>query len=161
MTGLCNAEVADIYRRYGHLLLRRCRQRMRNDAAAEDVLQEAFVKILRYGAAYQGAESKLGWLYQVVDRCCYDACKRGREPVATAAQLDEGAGAARPRLTNRIHTQSALGRLPEQDRQLAVLAFVDGLSQQQIAAEVGWSRQTVNRKLQTIRERLGRWLRGD
>ena len=33
---LTNAEVADIFRRYGHLLLRRCRFMMRDPAAAED-----------------------------------------------------------------------------------------------------------------------------
>ena len=155
--GLSREEAEEVYRRYGHLLLRRCRAVMRDDAAADDALQECFVKIIRYGKAYRAAETKLGWLYQVVDNCCYDAFRR-RAPRAApevADQVDE------PRAgcpTTRILAERALRRLPTGERRIALLAFVDGVSQGEIAAEVGASRQTVNKKLAAIRGRLRRWL---
>ena len=58
-SGLNNAEVADVYRQYGHLLLRRCRLITRDDALAEDALQEAFVRVMRYGRGLHEARSKL------------------------------------------------------------------------------------------------------
>ena len=156
--GLSNADVADIFRRYGHLLLRRCRFLMRDPAAAEDVLQEVFVKIMRHGAAYNIADSKLRWLYRVADNCCFDALKKRRDrppPLPLAEDLEPQ---AQPALDERMRVARALDDLPDRERQVAVLAFVDGLTQDQIAIEIGWSRQTINRKLKEIRDRLGRWL---
>jgi len=155
---LTNGEVADIFRRYGHLLLRRCRFMMRDPAAAEDVLQETFVKIMRHGAAYRGADAKLSWLYRVADNCCFDALKKRRDrppPLPLDGELEPR---AHPTIDERLRVAGALDRLPLRERQVAVLAFVDGLTQDQIATEIGWSRQTINRKLKEIRDRLGRWL---
>jgi RNA polymerase sigma-70 factor (ECF subfamily) len=157
---LSNREVAEIYGRYGYLMLRRCRLLMRNATAGEDALQEAFVKIIQHGGAYAEAENKLRWLYRVVDNCCFDALKRRRERAEPPDALEHAGDDAHPALLARLQAARALGRLPERERQVAVLAFVDGLSQAQIASEVGWSRQTINKKLQTIRDRLGRWLQG-
>jgi RNA polymerase sigma-70 factor, ECF subfamily len=155
---LSNVDVADIYRRYGYLLLRRCRLLMRDDTAAEDALQEAFIKVMQHGGAYAQADSKLRWLYRVVDNCCFDALKRRRDRPQAPEDLERAGEDEHPALVARMQAARALDRLPERERQVAVLAFVDGLSQAQIASEVGWSRQTINKKLQVIRDRLGRWL---
>jgi RNA polymerase sigma-70 factor, ECF subfamily len=157
---LSNAEVTAIHGRYGHLLLRRCRRLMGNHAAADDVMQDAFLRVMRQGAAYRRADSELGWLYRVVRNCCFDARKRRQR---NAARLDERHGAPiadPPRTLARIAARRALARLPPRERQLVVLALIDGTSQQQIARQIGWSRQTVNRKLGEVRHRLARWLDG-
>src|SRR5258708_39614871 len=65
-------EVAEAYRQYGHLVLRRCRRILRGDGGAEDALQEVFVRLWRYGEAFAAAESKGLWLFRVDDRCCFD-----------------------------------------------------------------------------------------
>ena len=80
-------EVADAYRRYGSLVLRRCRRILRDDAAGEDALQEVFVRLMRYGDAFHQAESKVLWLYRVADRCCFDLLAR-RGARAEASTLE-------------------------------------------------------------------------
>jgi RNA polymerase sigma-70 factor (ECF subfamily) len=155
---LSNVEVAEIYRRYGYLLLRRCRLLMRDAAAADDALQEAFVKVMLHGGSYAGADNKLRWLYRVVDNCCFDALKRRRDRPHAPEDLERAGEDAHPALVARMQAARALDRLSKRERRVAVLAFVDGLSQSQIASEVGWSRQTINKKLQAIRDRLARWL---
>jgi RNA polymerase sigma-70 factor (ECF subfamily) len=156
--GLSNAEVAEIFRRYGHLILRRCRSRIRETALAEDVLQEVFVKIMRHGAAYAEAEAKLPWLYRIADNCCFDALGRRRDRSA-GEPLDEGLESSSSTAPEeRLFVTRALERLPTRERQVALLAFVEGLTQDQIADEIGWSRQTINRKVKEIRDRLARWL---
>src|SRR5262245_35863165 len=69
---MTHEEIEHAYRQYGHLVLRRCQRILRGAPAAEDVLQEVFVRLWRYGDAYRAAESKLPWLYRVADRCCFD-----------------------------------------------------------------------------------------
>ena len=51
--------------------------------------------------------------------------------------------------------------MDDKARQIAILAFVDGFSQGQIAERLGWSRQTINKKLKQIRETATELLEGD
>jgi RNA polymerase sigma factor (sigma-70 family) len=60
----------------------------------------------------------------------------------------------------RDAVQRLLGTLDEQEMRIAVLLVLDGLSQGEIAEEVGVSRVTVNKKVQTIRSRAEAWLEG-
>ena len=63
-------DLADLYRRFGPLVLNRCRRVLRDDAAAEDVLQDVFLRIWRYQDSFARADSKVAWLYRVADRRC-------------------------------------------------------------------------------------------
>jgi len=151
-------DIAALYARYGLLLRRRCRTILRDPALADDVLQEAFVKVLRNEAALRAVEEPLRWLYRVVDRCCFDALRRRRR----AFEAPGDAEAASPHPAVDLEVRDAvlrlLGTLREDEMQIALLLFVDGMAQGEIAAEVGLSRVTVNKKVQTIRARADAWL---
>lgn len=157
--GLSNAEVAELYERLGHLVLRRCRAITRSDALADDALQKVFVKVMRYGASLREADSQLRWLYRAADRCCFDLLGKQKRR-AEVAEVDERAGPdPTDQLAARDAVLSLLGRLGEKERRIAVLAWVDGMSQGQIAEETGTSRQTINKKLQRIQRRAEAVLR--
>jgi RNA polymerase sigma-70 factor, ECF subfamily len=152
-------EVAEIYRRYGPRLLRRCRRVLRDDALAEDALQDAFVKLMRHGAAYRDADSKLGWLRRVVDNCCFDVRERRQRSPVTGEE--PRLRYLRPTGAAEVQAQarSLLGRLRHSEQAVTVLAYVEGASQGQIADELGRCRQSINKKLQLLRARFRRWAR--
>jgi RNA polymerase sigma-70 factor (ECF subfamily) len=158
MAALSNAEVAAIYRSYGHLLLCRSRIILRDDALAEDALQETLIKVMRYGDNFHAAHSRLRWLYRVVDRCCFDLLSRRKEGPAGHPPPDPVGPHPSIRLEERDAVMRLLHRLSAEERAIAVLAWVDGLSQQQIADEVRLSRVTINKKLQKIRGRAAKGL---
>jgi RNA polymerase sigma-70 factor, ECF subfamily len=150
--GLTNREVAEVYERYGHLILRRCRGILRDSALAEDAMQEVFVKVMRYGKELQNADAPLRWLYRVADRCSFDALKKrkSRREDLEDVPLDAphpGISAEELNIVTRF-----LEKLDDKARQIAVLAYFDGLSQGEIADETGWSRQTINKKMKAIHE---------
>lgn len=151
--GLSNAEVSQVYRTYGHLILRRCRVVLRDDALADDALQEVFVKVMRYGTELRTVEKKLRWLYRVSDRVCFDLiAKRKRQPDPREIP-DLPTPPPGPPIEARDAVLRFLDRLKGKDLQIAVLAWVDGMSQGEIADETGWSRQTINKKMKRIRDR--------
>ncbi len=150
-------EVAETYERYGHLVLRRCRRILRRDDAAEDALQEVFVRLWRYGDAFRAAESKVAWLYRVADRCCFDVLARQRTRrevpfdeagVELIAESRDGRA-----IEDREIVLMFLGRFDDRVKEVAVLHYLDGLTQEEIAAATGWSRQTVVKKLAFLAER--------
>jgi RNA polymerase sigma-70 factor (ECF subfamily) len=154
-------EVAQAYRQYGHLVLRRCRRILRGDGAAEDMLQEVFVRLWRYGEAFAAADSKLLWLYRVADRCCFDQLSRRSTRVEVPIDdrtdlLDHASNNEGQALEDREIVLRFLDRFDDRLKQVAVLHYVDQLSQEEIATATGWSRQTVFKKLTFLRERAAR-----
>lgn len=151
-------EVAQAYRRYGHLVLRRCQRILRGDSAAEDMLQEVFVRLWRYGDAFAAVDAKLPWLYRVADRCCFDHLSRSRRgqstPVGEAEAPDRTPEAQA--LEDREIVLRFLDRFDDRLKQVAVLHYLDELSQEEIAAATGWSRQTVFKKITFLRDRAVR-----
>lgn len=156
-------EVSELYLRYGFFVQRRCRTILRDGALADDAFQEAFVKILRGGSAIREAKEPLRWLYRVADRCCFDALRKRRRTVETSTDEEVGA-TPHPSVTLEVRDAvlAVLDALDEEDMRILLLHFLDGLSQGEIAEEVGLSRVTVNKRVQAIRARasarLGRTL---
>jgi RNA polymerase sigma-70 factor (ECF subfamily) len=158
--GLSAAEVSDVYHRYGALLERRCRLLMRDHAQAEDALQELLAVLLRRGESLRSAESPYRWLCRAVDRTCLDLLRRGKrvrealskdgldalDPLGPAPGVDAEA---------RLAALQSLGRLDDDQQALAIMLFVDGMSQGEAAVELGVSRATVNKRAQRIRAQLG------
>jgi RNA polymerase sigma-70 factor (ECF subfamily) len=160
LPSLRTTSVSALYAKYGFFLRRRCRTILRDDALADDALQEAFVKVLRNEGALREVEEPLRWLYRVVDRCCFDALRKRRRSVESPSDDDEGGASAHPGVA--IEMRDAVLRLlatfGDDEMQIALLLFVDGMSQGEIAEEMGVSRVTVNKRIQAIRARADAWL---
>jgi RNA polymerase sigma-B factor len=77
------------------------------------------------------------------------------EPVIELGQEDVGFR----QLENRELLAHLLGRLPERDRRIIELRFIDELTQSEIAAEVGVSQMCVSRVLARTLGRLRLWAR--
>jgi RNA polymerase sigma factor (sigma-70 family) len=151
---LAPADAVLLYEKYGFFLLRRCRMILRDPSLADDALQQAFERILRGGAAVKQADEPLRWLYRVVDRCCFDLL-RSRKRSLESPHGDEVGETPHPDvdIEARDAALKMLATMSKDEMQIAVLLFVDGMSQGEIAEEVGVSRVTVNKRVQALRAR--------
>jgi RNA polymerase sigma-70 factor (ECF subfamily) len=158
---MTNDELAELYRRYGYLLQRRCRALLRDDVAAADALQDAFVKFIHASDDLRAADNTLAWMYRVVDRCCFDQLRRAKVRRAEPYDEHEGEALAHPAVVDLEARDAALRileHLPEQEYEVAVLAYVDGVHQTEIANMLGLSRPTIWKRLNAVRERAARLL---
>ncbi len=149
-------ELAELYRRYGHLVLRRCRYILRDESGAEDVLQEVFVRALKYHRSLERAESKLGWLYRTSERFCFDRIGKGNREVSIGPDVVSQVaqqGIPHSAIEARDVVLAFLGKFDKKVQQVAVLHYLDGLSQEEIAKQLGWSRRTVGKKLRHLKDR--------
>jgi RNA polymerase sigma-70 factor (ECF subfamily) len=160
---LTPAEASRLYERYGFLLLRRCRSILREASAAEDALQQVFEKLLRNGGGVRGADHPIRWLYRVADRCCFDVLRRRRRSPESPCDVEDVAGPAHPAVDveARDAVMALLAALDEEEQRMAVLLFIDGMSQGEIAAELGVSRVTVNKRVQALRARARLHVEGE
>jgi RNA polymerase sigma-70 factor (ECF subfamily) len=157
-------DLNDIYRRFGEAVFHRARRLMRDDALADDVVQETFLRAHRYQASYQGG-SMLSWLFVIADRVAFDAIrKRGvvvdadTAAVALDAYDSDMADSARAinaqeRLLRDEHVAAVLSVADDETRQILVYRYVDELNTEAIVARTGQSERTIRRRLQQFFQR--------
>jgi RNA polymerase sigma-70 factor (ECF subfamily) len=134
----------------------------RSDADAEDVVQDACVRAMRYFASLKD-DNPRGWLFAIVRNTWYSRISR-RDRTRDAMPLDASSD-HRPddaldpeeRLLQQ-HTVSrvraALEQLPADFREVIVLRELEGLSYKEIAAVLDVPIGTVMSRLARARERL-------
>ncbi len=150
-------DVDKLSRRYGPMVLRRCRQLLRDEDEAKDACQDVFVRLLEnQGRLHASYPSSL--LYRIATNICLNRIRdRGKRPDAPdedmlcqiASAETPGGGSEARLLLDRL-----FGRHPESSRTMAVLHFVDGLTLEQVAAETGLSVSGVRKRLRSLRQAL-------
>ena len=117
----------------------RVAQRMLGDAAeAEDVAQEAMLRLWRAAPGWREGEAKVTtWLYRVTANLCTDRLRRRRTVAldAVAEPEDGRPGAVQGMIAadRMAALQAALDALPDRQRQAVVLRHLEGLSNPEIA----------------------------
>jgi RNA polymerase sigma-70 factor, ECF subfamily len=150
-------DVESLYRRYGPQVLRRCRFLLRDEAQAVDAMQDVFVELLRYEDRLRSvAPSSL--LHQIATHVCLNRLRGTRRRPEDPEDERVLQIAASEDLERRTFAQRALdsvfGRVPTSSKEIAVLHFVDGMTLEQTAREVGMSVSGVRKRLRALRTTL-------
>ena len=132
----------------------------RNDAEAEDVVQDACVRAIRFAASLRGDDAR-SWLFAIVRNTWYSRASVSRRGIAPLdAAGDEPADEALDPEEQLLQQQTvssvraAVESLPADFREVIVLRELEGLSYKEIAAVVDVPLGTVMSRLARARERL-------
>jgi len=142
----------------------------RNAQDAEDVVQDACLRALKYFDGYRGEEEKSAraWLLAIVRNTAFSSRHR-RRPDADALEFDEAQHsdavadahpeAALLRSAAKESLGRALDRLAPEFREVIVLRELEGLSYKEISDVAGVPVGTVMSRLSRARSRLQQALR--
>ena len=134
----------------------------KNDADAEDVVQDAYVRALRFFSSLRGEDAR-AWLLTIVRNTWYARFpRRAGGAVMTVVEEDadnrsDGSLDPEAQLIQQQtveHVRRVLETLPTDFREVLVLRELEGLSYKEIAAIVGTPLGTVMSRLARARERL-------
>jgi len=139
------------------MVLRRCRQLLREEDEALDVSQDVFVRLLenrdRLDARYPSS-----LLYRIATNLSLNRLRdRARHPTSPDEELlyriasMETPGASEDA---RSTLDSLFRRHDPSSRTIAVLHFMDGLTLEQVAQEVGMSVSGVRKRIRALRRSL-------
>jgi RNA polymerase sigma-70 factor (ECF subfamily) len=127
-------------------------RRLTGDAAlAEDLLQDAYIRFLSVGRPPESDEHQKNYLYRIATNLARDHF-RATKRHATVEVGEVSTGAA-PNDARDVWT--LLARLSARDRELLLLAYVEGLTHQEIANVTGLMRASVRPLLFRARKRFG------
>lgn len=124
---------------------------LRDPSEAEDVAQEAFLKVFNQLGALRDDQGFKRYLYQIAVRLCIDRMRRIRpEP---QSDIREGA-AKREDIESRVHIERVLAKLPTDLRTTLVLREIEELDYAEIADILEIPVGTVRSRLHSARERF-------
>jgi RNA polymerase sigma factor (sigma-70 family) len=150
---------AALVHRHGSLVWNVCRRVLTNAASAEDAFQATFLVLVRKAAVIRRPERLGPWLYGVARRTALKARTMKRLepeplidlPALVASEVDAWQE-VRPVLDEEI------GWLPEKYRLPLVMCYLEGRTNEQAAAALGWTRGTLSGRLARARKLLRRRL---
>lgn len=151
-------DVESLYRRYGPMVLRRCQRLLRDPDSAQEAMQDVFVQVLRYDDRLE-ASAPSSLLYRIATNVSLNRLRsRRRKPedqdeallVGLAALDEDTAG----RLAARSLLASLFGGEPASTATMAVMHWVDGMTLEEVAREVGMSVSGVRKRLRGVKERV-------
>lgn len=152
---------------------------LRDEEAAKDAVQDAFVKAFSALGRFEGRSSFFTWFYRLVMNQCLDA--RRRDKSGREVAFEEGGGqelvpesslelvpevdgvsfapaATLMRKELLEHLARAVDRLPAAARETLLLREVEGLSYSEIASALEIPKGTVMSRLHYARKQLQKWL---
>ena len=169
---LANREMdaaAELYDRHAAQLYALARRIVRNEADAEDVVQEVFSQAWRTAASYDARRgSVLGWLLMMTRTRALDRLRaRQARPDMTATHVPDAIVSPDETAQDRLlvaeqgaQIRAALLTLPPQQRTPLELAYYEGLTQAEIAVRLNEPLGTVKTRMRAALAHLRERLRG-
>jgi RNA polymerase sigma-70 factor (ECF subfamily) len=159
--------VAAMYDRYNALIFSLALRMLNDREGAEELVQEVFLRAWRQAASYQPRLGRLStWLLGIARNLAVDELRRrGARPQKAEGDTEEQmASLAAPEsldpaeqtslAATRDEIRHALDALPPAQRQVMDLAYYGGLTQSEIAAQLGEPLGTVKTRMRLGTQKL-------
>jgi RNA polymerase sigma-70 factor (ECF subfamily) len=154
--------LAALYEKYAPAIYGHCRRMLQSPAAARDATQEVFVRVLTRGPRFPNDDDGRRYLYRVSTNVCLNQIGKLKVHTRAAASLrarPSWAGSAEGWHADREFVAAVLERCGEAGATVAVMHYVHGMSQVEIAESLGITRRTVFSRLRKLAQ-IGRELLG-
>jgi len=144
--------IAELYRRYGAAIYAHCRRLLGSPTLARDAVQESFVRVLQHQRNLGPGEQALRYLYRTSTNVCINQLRQRsvREkaaPEIAARSTEREAGAS---VGDRQFARLLLDRCDDRSAEIAIMHYIDGMTQVEVAATLGITRRTVFNRLRRI-----------
>jgi RNA polymerase sigma-70 factor (ECF subfamily) len=149
-------QVESIWYEFSETLRRFILKRVRDEQAADDILQEVFIKVHRHLGTLSDETRLESWLYQVTRNAIADYFRRQPATIDLEEEMalaDEGQDDGLQDAL-ALSLKSMMDSLPEEYRTALVLDSLEGVSQAEIGARLGISLSGAKSRVQRARAKL-------
>ena len=130
-------------------------------ATAEELAQETMLTVWRKAGLFVSANGNLnGWIFTIARNLRIDRLRREfawqelSDEVLQVASGDKPADEVAATNQIGVAVQAALAELPENQREIIILAYVDGLSQSEIAEKLSLPLGTVKSRMRLAYQKV-------
>lgn len=143
-----------LYRQHGHVVLRRARDILRDDAEAQEILQEVFVSLIDRPEQFSGRSTINTFLYQMTTNLCLNKIRnRLKRDGLLAMNITDRS--TTDTSEERIAASELLASLPDRLATVAIYYYIDEMSQDEIGEILGCSRRMVGKLVSKLHAHVG------
>ena len=139
-----------LLQQYGNSLFRLCLFMLKNEADAEDAIQETLIKFLQKAPAFTDTEHEKAWLFRVASNICLDLLRYQKRHPQEELDMTK----YMPTKPENPEILDALLELPEKYKLVLMLYYVEGYRVNEIAEIIQKSPSAVKMRLQKGRSLL-------
>ncbi|HXI55404.1 MAG TPA: sigma-70 family RNA polymerase sigma factor [Polyangia bacterium] len=147
------AALAALYKGYAPAIYARCYRLLHSGVAARDAVQETFARLLGHNRSVLTGDSGLHYLYRVSTNVCFNLLREQRVRERAAPMLASLVSAPVSPERGHVDRQFALAilaRCDETSAAIAVLHYIDGMNQSEVADVLSITRRTVFNRLRKL-----------
>ena len=142
-----------IYDRYASFVYRRCLFITDNEADAQDLTQEIWIKVYFALDNFRFESRFSTWLSRItINRCITYLKKRGR--FVFSENIEEIENGSLPKMNHYLDVTKLLSRLSKETKALLTLKYIDGVSYEEIAEVVGIGVSAVKMRIARAKKKL-------
>lgn len=147
-------DVAEVYRLHGRMVLRRARALLGDDEEARDALQELFMSLVHDPEKFRGESSIVTFLYRATTNLCLNRLRdrRNRSRLLDERVSPVAARTSAPAAVVAYEAHELLAGLPDELARVIVYAFIDEMTQEEIADVMQCSRKHVGHLIERARQ---------
>ncbi len=145
----------DIEEQYDKIF-RFCYYRVHNTDIAQDLTQETFLRFM--SSSYNERGQQIRYLYTIARNLCIDESRKVQAEKLPEDYSDEGDGA--DELIRKIEVNQALDKMPDEDRELLILRYMNDMSLADICEIMGVSRFALYRRLKSVKRDFMKLMEG-
>ncbi|GHV11959.1 hypothetical protein AGMMS49938_03610 [Fibrobacterales bacterium] len=149
-------DAEQLYLRYAPMVLRRCNNLLRNKADAADIAQSVFIKVWEKQGELNG-EYPSSLLWRMATNACLNHIrdtKRHADPNDDILLRIASAEDVEANFERRDILAKLFSKHPVSSRTIAVLHLIDGMTLEEVAAEVKMSVGGVRKRLRSLKSSL-------
>jgi RNA polymerase sigma factor (sigma-70 family) len=140
-----------LYVSHGPAVLRRARQLLGDEAEAQEVLHDVFTSLLQDPGQFAGLSSPMTFLYRMTTNAALGRLRQRRTRERLLAESHAGREEpSHPSPEALVELRARLLSLPDELARVAIYYHMDGMTQDEVAAVLGCSRQWVGKLLQQL-----------
>ena len=150
-------DVEALYRRYGDMVLSRCRTLLGNEADAAEICQEVFLKLHRYQDNFRGESKPSTYLYKIATTTCLNKLRsrkrRPEDPVAepiVVPYIDT--------MLSHVAIRDLAARITdladEGTKLCLIYHYVDGMTHAEVGALLGITAGAVRKRIRVFRNSI-------
>ena len=158
MSALTNDDFSELYQKYAPMVLRRCRAILKDEEKALDAMQDVFLRLMDSKGKIKSVCASL--FYVTATRVCLnkikaDKIRSGPDFEAVAQTMaDDFSERAMEQTEAAMLLQKIFESRDKKDLLIATLHFVDGLTLEETAEQVGMSVSGVRKRIKQLQEEV-------
>lgn len=156
MSTLTKSDFAELYQKYGPMVLRRCREILKDEEKALDAMQDTFLKIIQNKCKIKEVCSSL--FYVTATRVCLNKIRSEKLRVGpdfniiAETMVDDFSELEKEKIEANIILHNIFEGRDSKDKLIATLHFVDGFTLEETAEQVGMSVSGIRKRISELRK---------